>query len=104
MTPTYHVNIGYTIPGSTSEKNLQWREAEFSAPFSQWFTADGSFVVKLFQNWLASNTSKICINSGNFLNESNKKGYGVSKATSESEIPSSIGYISGSTARSRRKG
>ena len=104
MSPTYHVDITYTLPRSASEKTLQWREAEFAAPFSQWFTADGYFVVKSFHNWLASNTSKICIKSGDFVDVSRKSGHGLNKLASEREILSGSGHTSGSTARSRRRG
>ena len=104
MIPTYLVDITYTIPRSPSEKGPIWRQIEFSAPFSQWFTADGYFVVKLFHNWLASNISKICIKSEDFVDRNDKNGHNLKRIAPEGEVLSGIGYTTGSTARSRKRG
>lgn len=105
MTPTYHIDIDYTLPQSSSEDGSQWRKIEFSAPFTQWFTADGQIVIKLFHSWLASNTLKINVSkSENFAGEINKNDNGLDKITTEGEAPSGSGYTSGSTARARRRG
>ncbi len=46
--PVYNVTVRY----STSSGN--WKTLEISAPFTRWFDADGYFVAKPFQQWLAS--------------------------------------------------
>lgn len=33
---------------------FDWETLEIEAPFTRWFTADGEFVAKPFQQWLAS--------------------------------------------------
>lgn len=35
------------------------KEVKIQAPFTQWFTADGYFVAKPFQEWLASSVPLI---------------------------------------------
>lgn len=37
-----------------SPNNSQWKEIKIEAPFTRWFTSDGYFVAKPFQQWLAS--------------------------------------------------
>ena len=46
--PVYNVTVRYSAaPGD-------WKTLELSAPFTRWFDADGFFVAKPFQQWLAS--------------------------------------------------
>jgi len=37
----------------------EWKEVEIEAPFTKWFTADGYFVAKPFQQWLSSEVPPI---------------------------------------------
>jgi Microsomal signal peptidase 25 kDa subunit (SPC25) len=46
--PVYNVTARWTT------ERGQTKERKISAPFTQWFTADGFFVAKPFQQWLAS--------------------------------------------------
>lgn len=46
--PIYHLTV--TVDG---------RQLEIKAPFTRWFSADGYFVAKPFQQWLASEISVI---------------------------------------------
>ncbi|TKA75353.1 hypothetical protein B0A49_04527 [Cryomyces minteri] len=48
--PIYHLTARYTSPSAPS----LWQEVQLQAPFTRWFTADGFFVAKPFQQWLAS--------------------------------------------------
>ncbi|THX74869.1 hypothetical protein D6D05_06764 [Aureobasidium pullulans] len=50
LTVTYHPSSLNTIPQVTKE---------VSAPFMQWFTADGFFVAAPFQQWLATNIDMV---------------------------------------------
>lgn len=47
-TPIYNITARY----STSRGD--WKTLELRAPFTRWFDADGFFVAKPFQQWLAS--------------------------------------------------
>ena len=47
-TPIYNVIVRYKTPSGKEETK------KLSAPFTRWFDADGCFVAKPFQNWLAS--------------------------------------------------
>jgi signal peptidase complex subunit 2 len=50
--PTYYLTVtSPSTPGSSSR--------EIQAPFTTWFTADGFFVAKPFQQWLASSIGAI---------------------------------------------
>ncbi|KAK4507751.1 hypothetical protein PRZ48_001486 [Zasmidium cellare] len=46
--PTYYLTVTVTKPGSTPST---W---QIRSPFTTWFTADGFFVAKPFQQWLAT--------------------------------------------------
>jgi len=55
--PIYHLTARYAVPSSgSSEKEGEplWQTIQLSAPFTRWFSSDGSFVPKPFQEWLAS--------------------------------------------------
>ncbi|TKX25570.1 putative signal peptidase complex subunit spc2 [Elsinoe australis] len=55
LEPNYRLKVRYT--GSSGSND--WQESEVSAPFMQWFTADGVFVAQPFQRWLASSVPVI---------------------------------------------
>ncbi|KAF2806839.1 SPC25-domain-containing protein [Mytilinidion resinicola] len=51
--PTYYLSVTFTdTSGKTDTRDV-------SASFSRWFTSDGYFVAKPFQQWLASNVPSI---------------------------------------------
>jgi len=51
--PTYYLAVEVTNAGSTPSS---W---QIKAPFTTWFTADGYFVAKPFQQWLATSIEAI---------------------------------------------
>ena len=53
--PTYRLTARYSSTTSSNELS----EVSIEAPFMQWFTADGYFVAKPFQQWLASSVPLI---------------------------------------------
>lgn len=52
--PTYYLTIETKSPSSPTPSTRQIR-----TPFTTWFTADGFFVAKPFQQWLASSIEAI---------------------------------------------
>ena len=54
--PIYNLTVSYLDPSTKNSKpdSETWRTIELSAPFTKWFSADGYFVAKPFQQWLAS--------------------------------------------------
>lgn len=52
--PTYYLTI--TTSSSSSGSPSTW---QIKAPFTTWFTADGYFVAKPFQQWLASSVGVV---------------------------------------------
>ncbi|KAK8203674.1 microsomal signal peptidase 25 kDa subunit-domain-containing protein [Phyllosticta capitalensis] len=53
--PIYHLTIAYTTSRKPATAPAElWQRIELSAPFTRWFTADGFFVTKPFQQFLAS--------------------------------------------------
>ncbi|KAI9845136.1 MAG: hypothetical protein M1830_007562, partial [Pleopsidium flavum] len=55
-TPIYNLTVRYLNPSARNSNTTseQWQTVELSAPFTKWFSADGYFVAKPFQQWLAS--------------------------------------------------
>ena len=51
-TPVYKLTVRYSDFNKSS--SFDWKTLEISAPFTQWFSADGHFIAKPFQQWLAS--------------------------------------------------
>lgn len=51
-TPIYRLKIRYAPPPARGR--VDYKELEIEAPFTRWFTKDGVFVAKPFQEWLAS--------------------------------------------------
>jgi signal peptidase complex subunit 2 len=52
--PTYYLDATTTSPASPSPHTRQLR-----IPFTTWFTADGYFVAKPFQQWVASSVEAV---------------------------------------------
>ena len=52
--PTYYLTI-FTTSSSTSKSDTR----QIKCPFTAWFTEDGYFVAKPFQQWLASSVQVI---------------------------------------------
>ena len=53
--PTYHLTVSPPSPSSSPTSP----PISVSAPFTTWFTSDGYFVAKPFQQWLASSVEAI---------------------------------------------
>jgi len=51
-TPIYKLTVRYSEAGKNEP--FDWETQEIEAPFTRWFTADGQFIAKPFQQWLAS--------------------------------------------------
>jgi len=54
--PIYNLTVRYRTPSARrrSSNAETWQTIELSAPFTKWFSAEGYFVAKPFQQWLAS--------------------------------------------------
>lgn len=52
--PTYYLTVTTSSPESGSPSTWQ-----IKAPFTTWFTADGYFVAKPFQQWLATSIETV---------------------------------------------
>src|SRR4051794_39596393 len=50
--PVYNLTARFSLPSKSSSR--KWETIEIRAPFTRWFTSDGYFVPKPFQQWLAS--------------------------------------------------
>ena len=50
--PVYQLKIRQTKPSKGN--SLDWDEMDIEAPFMKWFTSDGQFVAKPFQQWLSA--------------------------------------------------
>lgn len=48
------MTVRFTSSDKKSAKNTLWQEIHISAPFTRWFTSDGFFATKPFQQFLAS--------------------------------------------------
>jgi len=50
--PIYNLKVRYN--NAKTDLPFDWQELEISAPFTKWFAADGQFIAKPFQDWLAA--------------------------------------------------
>lgn len=57
--PVYKVIARWTKAKNPYESGAQWKEVTLRAPFTRWFTSDGYFVAKPFQQWLASGVEAV---------------------------------------------
>jgi len=55
--PTYNVTARFT--SSKNKSDGRWKQIQVKTAFSRWFSSDGFFVPKPFQQWLASEISVI---------------------------------------------
>lgn len=80
-TPIYNLTVHY------ENRSKEGQTLELSSPFTRWFDADGFFVAKPFQQWLASEIPLI----SQVDPQNNPRGSGVlSDATGKSEIAASV--------------
>lgn len=54
-----HRGVYYLTARYTTKAGGAWKEVKVEAPFTRWFTQDGFFVAKPFQQWLASEVPAI---------------------------------------------
>ena len=104
LDPNYQLTIQYQASGSSSDM----KEIKIQAPFMQWFTADGFFVSKPFQQWLASSIPLI-----GEADPKNAAGEGKDEAASaqpvqSTSVPSAVESVASGSGREgagkRRKG
>jgi hypothetical protein len=108
--PIYKVTIRHTTP------QKQWKEFKVEAPFTRWFTSDGSFVAKPFQQFLASEIPVIgAADPANVVEEIGRGSTVESKGTSTAtpmnvridDLAGVLGHIQGqgnTSAKSRKRG
>ncbi|KAK0654386.1 Signal peptidase complex subunit SPC2 [Lasiodiplodia hormozganensis] len=52
--PIYHLTVRFASGDKKNAKKTLWQEIHISAPFTRWFTSDGYFATKPFQQFIAS--------------------------------------------------
>ncbi|MCJ1296913.1 hypothetical protein MMC34_008481 [Xylographa carneopallida] len=60
--PTYQLVVRWTDPAISEP--FDWEIREISAPFTTWFSSDGQFIAKPFQQWLSSHIPIIAAADG----------------------------------------
>jgi len=76
----YKLLVRYSEAGK--HEPFDWETLEIEAPFTRWFTADGEFMAKPFQQWLASVVP--VIGKADSANMSKKGGQQISETSSGS--------------------
>ncbi|KAF2226586.1 microsomal signal peptidase 25 kDa subunit-domain-containing protein [Elsinoe ampelina] len=79
LDPNYRLKIKSAATAGSKE----WQESEVSAPFTNWFTADGVFVPQPFQQWLASSVS--------FVGEADPKNASAAKGSADVGLSTGVG-------------
>lgn len=106
--PTYFVTARWKGRGSG-----EWKEKNVQAEFTRWFTRDGVFVAKPFQQWLASEIPVVGDADPNNVVEEIGRGSGAEKASgidlsslSAGQLDQMLGGMSGKSQgnKSRRRG
>lgn len=86
--PIYKLNVRYLDPSKPGDS---WQTTEISAPFTKWFSADGYFVAKPFQQWLAAEIPPIGKADPRAVREA--KGPAGDSASRETEVKRSVDVV-----------
>jgi hypothetical protein len=95
--PTYRLKVTVTENGRENVKEIQ-------APFSRWFTSDGVFVAKPFQQWLASEVSLVGDADPENIVEEIGRGSGAGEGIVSGMDRETLGSGVGGKQQRRRKG
>ncbi|KAK7531070.1 microsomal signal peptidase 25 kDa subunit-domain-containing protein [Phyllosticta citricarpa] len=100
--PIYHLTIRYTTSRKpASARGELWQQIELSAPFTRWFTADGFFVTKPFQQFLASEIPIVGeADPTNVVEEIGRGSASETKTTNPANVAQVLGQIRAQTASS----
>lgn len=82
-TPVYKLTVRWTRPEPLAP--LDWETREISAPFTTWFSADGHFIAKPFQQWLAAEVPVVGEADSAPLAKNIKRGDGAESAFSRDQ-------------------
>ncbi|MCJ1479703.1 hypothetical protein MMC13_008389 [Lambiella insularis] len=94
-TPVYKLTVRWTDPEPSA--SLHWDFREISAPFTTWFSIDGHFIAKPFQQWLAAEVPVVRKADGARLGKSIERGAGAESTSSRDQ-----GCDSMASTRSRK--
>lgn len=92
-TPIYKLNVRYL---DSSKPSSSWQTLDVSAPFTKWFSADGYFVAKPFQEWLAAEIPPIGKADPRAVREA--KGPTGDSASRDGEVKRSVDVLKTETA------
>ncbi|MCJ1257433.1 hypothetical protein MMC24_005258 [Lignoscripta atroalba] len=101
-TPIYKLTVRYSDP--TKSEPWDWETLEISAPFTRWFSADGYFVAKPFQQWLASEIPIVGQADRKLAEQPSKNAIKEDlKVDSKSKSEAPIGTAAGARSRKGKK-
>ncbi|KAI9722585.1 MAG: hypothetical protein M1812_001516 [Candelaria pacifica] len=81
--PVYHLNVSYAL----SNNRGIWHNIHLARPFTKWFSADGFFVAKPLQQWLATEIPVVGqADPGNVVENTDKSGHDVVKSGGSGQL------------------
>ncbi len=81
--PVYKLNVSYAFATSKGV----WHNIRLSRPFTKWFSADGYFVAKPLQQWLATEIPVVGLaDPGNVVENIDKSGQKAIESGSSGQI------------------
>ncbi|KAF2442207.1 hypothetical protein P171DRAFT_433754 [Karstenula rhodostoma CBS 690.94] len=86
--PIYEVDVTFSPAGSSHPQKIHIR-----APFTRWFTSDGYFIAKPFQQWLASEVPVVGAADPNNVVEEIGRGSGAENVVNASGNQSAIDIL-----------
>ncbi|OJD29264.1 microsomal signal peptidase 25 kda subunit [Diplodia corticola] len=103
--PIYHLTVRFASGDKKNAKNNLWQEIHLQAPFTNWFTTDGYFATKPFQQFIASEIPIVGAADPNNVVEEIGRGSGANEMRVDGgNVQDVLSQLKAAGANARRRG